>query len=199
MASPPKKPQTPAGRSRVRSGLDLPYQPGDAIPKPEVVERTGDSAWAQFNDLIDQQDAKFADTVPGMQQPFAASTQDPMFAPTRPIGLSAERNDASPDAIPATITLDVVMLEARKRNRVCPRPRRWLQVYEMLPNKHEVNGRQHPPPPMVGPVWNSEAPLAKRLCFREHLEWAERHGALIEVFAIMKSLTEEEWFHMDEA
>ena len=57
-------------------------------------------------------------------------------------------------------------------------------------------GAQHA---RIGAAWNTVAPLGKRLCFREHLEWAERQGVLVEVFALIKSLTEEEWFHMEDA
>lgn len=194
MAKPPQKPGRP------RTALDLPYEVGDLIPKPEVVERDGDSAWAMFNALVEQHDAKFADTVPGLPGniPFAPSTQDPAYAATKPMGLPTSKDGDAAPAI-AKLSLDLVMVEARRKNRVCPRPRRWQQLYDMLPGKTVVNGQPQPPAPTIGPAWNVVAPLAKRLCFREHLEWADRHGKLVEVFALMQSLTEEEWFHMEDA
>lgn len=196
MAKPPSK---PGSDKRPKTALDLPYQYGDLIPKPEVVEREGDSAWAMFKELADQHDAKFADTViGGPVAPFAPSTQDPAYAPTKPMGLPSTKDSERPAPIPK-LTLDIVMVEARRKNRVCPRPRRWQQLYDLLPNKQVVNGQAQPAPPVIGASWNSVAPLGKRLCFREHLEWAERHGVLIQVFALMKSLTEEEWFHMEDA
>ncbi len=196
MAKPPPK---PGHAKRPRTALDIPYEPGDLIPKPEVVEREGDSAWAMFNALSEQHDAKFADTVPGGSDvPFVHSTQDPAYAPTKPMGLPSTRDSDQPAPIPK-LTLDIVMVEARRKNRVCPRPRRWQQLYDMLPAKQMVNGMPHPPAPVIGPAWNAVAPLGKRLCFREHLEWAERHGMLVEVFALIQSLTEEEWFHMEDA
>lgn len=193
------KPPSKTSGKRPRTALDLPYEVGDLIPKPEVIERSGDSAWAMFNELSQQHDAKFADTVPGgVGIPFAPSTQDPAYAPTKPMGLPNTRNSEGPVAAPK-LTLDLVMVEARLKNRVCPRPRRWQQLYDLLPDKQLVNGMPQPPAPIIGPAWNAVAPLGKRLCFREHLEWAERHGKLVEVFALMKSLTEEEWFHMEDS
>ena len=196
MATPPKLP--PAKASGRSPALDAPFLPGDRIPVPEVVkESSSDTDWATFTELQQRQEAKFSDTVPGFMPPPFAPTQDPMYAATKPMGLPTTRDsDPPPPPAAAGVSFDVVMLEARKLNRVCPRPRRWQQLYEMLPGRKVVNGEQHPPPPILGPAWGAVPPLAKRLCFREHLEWADSHGELTPVFGFLKSLTEEEWLHM---
>ena len=90
------------------------------------------------------------------------------------------------------------MLVARKNNRVCPRPERWLELHALLPARETPRGIQNPSPPPTGPAWGLTAPLTKRLPFREHVEWAEGLGALENVMRFMQTMPEDGWLHMGE-
>ena len=162
-------------RSKKPSALDRPYVAGDSIPAPLAVERDSDTAWALFNDLTATHEAGFAATQPA------------------PIGLR-QQTPAAPPRAPQrkALTVDEVILESRRNNRVCPMPARWQQLYDMLPNKQ----RHQPPPPVIGAAWNVTPSMSKRMCLRDHIEWAGRHGVLEHVYAFLKVLQEDQWHHM---
>ena len=84
------------------------------------------------------------------------------------------------------------MVEARKNNRVCPKPEKWQQLYEMLPERKH----SEPAPPLLGAAWNNTSSIPKRMCFREHIEWAASHDCLQQIHSFMQSLPESDWHHM---
>lgn len=168
------------------------YLPGDPIPAPHALEKNSDSIWDLWHRTHSAHEASFADTAPAT----ASSTDpaDPRFAATEPAGLARAQPTARPaSALSARApTVDDAMTEARRNNRVCPLPDRWQELYEMLPNRKP----NRPTPPLVGPVWKATPSISKRMCLREHLEWAEASGNLVEVLEYMKQLPEDEWLHM---
>ena len=181
--------------SRKRSGppseLGQPYAPGDRIPTPDAVEKDTDSAWAMWSDVQASHEAKFADTTPESRPMKLGNGPDQRYAVTQPSPLVG---GAAPREAPAAkkITADDVMVEARRNNRVCPKPERWQQLFEMLPDKLP----KQPSAPLTGAAWTSTPSLSKRMSLREHIEWAETHGVLDQVFAFLKQLPENEWHHM---
>ena len=175
------------------SEFGQPYVPGDRIPTPEAVERNTDSAWAAWSEATADQEARFADTTPE-SVPMKLGGADPRYADTRPTGLGPRQSDARtmPPATPAS--LEDVMVEARKNNRVCPRPDHWQRLFTMLPDKLA----DRPAAPLIGAAWAPAPSLSKRMCMREHIEWAAAHGALDQVFAFLKQIPESEWHHMSD-
>jgi hypothetical protein len=176
-----------------RGGLDDPYIRGDALPAPVAVELNSDSAWQLWNEAHQQHEARFADTAPMPVAP--PPSVDRGYATTEPGGLMAASGPGQaaprgPKVKPPTV--DEAMLEARKNNRVCPIPARWQELYEMLPNRKP----NQPTPPLVGGPWLATPSISKRMCLREHLEWAESRGHLEPVLAFLKQLPETEWHHM---
>jgi hypothetical protein len=153
------------------------------------VEKDTDTTWAEFSDLEAVENRRFADTAPASHS--MRDPDDRAYAPTAPAPLQGLR--ARPAApVVRELTVVEVMVEARKNNRVCPKPAKWQQLFEMLPD------RQHsePAPPLVGAAWNATPSIPKRMCFREHIEWAASHGCLRQVFTFMKALPESDWHHM---
>jgi len=187
----PKLPPRPGG------GLDQPWHAADPIPVPEVVQNDSDTAWEMFDELARQQEARFAPTAPMTMPPGMLSAAEGAWAPTQPgarAPLQAARRAPQP-----LFTLDAAMLVARKNNRVCPHPVRWTEFFAMLPPRKTARGQQLPPAPVTGPAWDVTPALIKRLCFREHIEWAESAGLLEAAMAFMQSMREDEWLHMSEA
>lgn len=179
--------------------LDQPWEAGDSIPAPDVVQKESDSAWALWNEAHQQHERRFAQTAPATTPPLAP--EDLHWLPTQPAGmtsLTAPRTMAATRAAQPIFTLEAAMLVARRNNRVCPRPQRWIEFSALLPARRGVRGLQQPPAPSTGAAWKITPALTKRLCFREQIEWADRAGVLERVMAFMQSMPEEEWLHMGE-
>jgi hypothetical protein len=96
------------------------------------------------------------------------------------------------------VTLDQVLALSTQNGRVCPMPQKWNQLYELLPGRKRVGYGWEPPLPLILAAWHDTPALAKMLRLREHLEWADRHGALPAVAAFVESLHEQEWLHLGE-
>lgn len=170
-----------------------PYTPGDPIPSPVATEEDTDTAWAMFRDLAADENRKFSETLPASNS-MRLSPEERSYAPTVPAALQPQDAFRPSHFAPARQPLSVgeVIVEARRNNRVCPQPAFWQQLYDMLPDKQ----RSQPPVPMVGDAWLGTPSIPKRVCLRQHIEWADEHGALEPVFAFMKGLSEDQWLHM---
>lgn len=149
-----------------------------APPVPEATEG-GESLWDAWQEESRRLDLAFAPTQPSHLAPLAPEPREPA-RPPRDHPLSA----------------DALMVEARRHNRVCPHPPLWQRLYE------ELEGDRHedlPPPPTQPWMWSKLSSLQKRLRFREHIDWAERHRKLAVVAAFMDTLVEPDWLHMGES
>ena len=188
-------------RKPAPAGLDAPYIRGDALASTVAIELNSDVAWDMFQEAQAAQEAKFAATAP-MQMPLpspAPASADPRFAETEPATLRAEYGGVQPPDGPRglkvkPLTVDDAMTEARKNNRVCPVPARWQELYDRLPGRKATQ----PTPPLVGASWKATPSISKRMCLREHLEWAEAKGCLVAVMLYLRALPETEWHHMGE-
>lgn len=83
----------------------------------------------------------------------------------------------------------------RRDQRVCPQPQRWQMLWEMLPNRRQVDGRWQPSPPLILAAWHFSSDGEKMRRLDEHLEWAERHGAIDAVADYLHNLDEGDWHH----
>ena len=54
------------------------------------------------------------------------------------------------------------------------------------------------PPPVQPWMWATLSNLQRRLHFREHIEWADRHGKLEVLANYVASFAEPDWVHMGE-
>ena len=143
----------------------------DANRALEVVEKDTDTSWAMFQAIAGQQERGFEKT-----QPTALEGQ-------------AARAEA-----PAIVTLDDVLVEVRRNNRVCPLPTVWVRIHALLPNKPP----HLPPVPATRDAWSRTPGLQKRARLREHLEWAAAQGVLPQIHEVLRALPENKWHHMGE-
>jgi hypothetical protein len=178
-------PQGPAHRRP--PNFDETYIPGDPIPVAEASERNTDTVWALWSDLVAGETA-FPDTV-AMTGRDSAPMPLPASAATRP---------RVPPGSHASSTLEAVMLEARRNNRVCPQLAKWQQLCQMLTAKSQHIPDVEPALSLLVPAWMETSPLTKRMHFREHVEWAGAHGCIEDVYAFLKRLPEQHWLHMGE-
>jgi len=94
-------------------------------------------------------------------------------------------------------TLHSLIAYCRDNNRVCPMPKSWNALFEMLPNRRRTALGWEPPLPLILEAWeHTPAPL-KTLRVVEHLEWAAAQGALDDVARFLRGLPEAEWLHAD--
>jgi len=92
-------------------------------------------------------------------------------------------------------TFDEVLAEAQKNDRICPQPRKWDQLYKMLPKRRGKDGKREPALPLILAAWWHAPAYAKIDRLREHIEWADNHGCLDEVYAFLRALPEDDWLH----
>ncbi len=95
-------------------------------------------------------------------------------------------------------TTESLIAYCREKNRVCPMPRPWNKLYEMLPNRTRVGAGWQPPPPLILAAWHETPGMLKMLRLAEHIEWAGNHGALESVARFLRELREDDWFHRGE-
>ncbi|MBI5276165.1 MAG: hypothetical protein HY854_06865 [Burkholderiales bacterium] len=169
---------------------------GNTVPAGDVKELGDETGWAAWNDALEKSDKQFAPTAPGTS--IMPPGVDRRYAKTEPAALSPLRDGKGPPAGAAkarALSANEVMVEARKNNRVCPKQRRWAELFGQFPQW--VPGSDDlPSPPLTGDSWLRTPALAKRMAFRDHIEWCEKHGCLQQMLAFVKGLPEEEWHHM---
>ena len=139
----------------------------DLGPLPDVVESDTDTSWRMFLELQAQHASGFEPTEPSSLAPLAA--------------------ESAPQ-----LTVEQLMVEARRLNRVCPKDRPWQQLWAMLRNATAAE----PPAAIVAPESARTPQLVRRVRFRDQVEWAERHGQLQLVWDFMQNLAEDDWAHM---
>jgi len=148
------------------------------LPVPDVKEG-GESVWEVWNEESRRMDLAFAPTQPSEVVPLTGRNEEASLPPRHS----------------GPWTGDDVMVLARRNNRVCPRPALWAALYLLLEGDHYADLA---PPPTQAWQWSKLSNLQKRLRFREHIEWADRHGKLDAMARYMESLAEPDWVHMGE-
>lgn len=93
-------------------------------------------------------------------------------------------------------TLQEVLAETQKNNRVCPQPMQWKELYDLLPEKRRKGTGWEPPLPLILAAWWDTPAVAKMLRLREHIEWAAEHSCLDQVYSFLTQLLESEWHHV---
>ena len=86
----------------------------------------------------------------------------------------------------------------RENGRACPQPTVWNDFYEILDNKPYASAVEKPSLPLILAAWHETPGLLKMLRLAEHIEWAEKHGCLDEVADYLRSLPEEDLYHIDD-
>ena len=156
--------------SKAKAGHAPAALPG-AQAEVEVVEKSSDTSWAMFQALQGQSERG--------------------FVRTRPTKLAAVA-EAKP--LQEEVTVDDVLVEIRRNNRVCPLPAIWQRLYAYLPN----TGPHLAKVPASPAEWEQVPSLEKRARLREHIEWAAAQGVLPQVFQALRKLPEKRWLHMGE-
>jgi hypothetical protein len=94
--------------------------------------------------------------------------------------------------------VDRLIAYCRENNRVCPSPKAWHQLWEMLPDRRRTGPTWKPALPLIIAAWHETAAMLKMVRLAEHINWAEEHNALPDVEAFLRGLREDEWHHLGE-
>jgi hypothetical protein len=97
-----------------------------------------------------------------------------------------------------TETAESLIQYCREKGRVCPQPKLWQKLWEMLPNKKQVGASWQPTVPLILAAWHETPAQFKMVRLAEHIEWAEAHSALDKATAFLRDLREEDWHHIGE-
>lgn len=84
---------------------------------------------------------------------------------------------------------------SRENGRVCPQPSLWNDLWNMLPERHQIGAGWEPPLPLILGAWHYASNLEKMARLAEHIQWADKHGKLAEASAFLRRLAESEWYH----
>jgi hypothetical protein len=139
------------------------------------VREGGESLWEAWQDESRRMDLGFAQTQPSDLAPLTSESFSATPQPQSPGG---------------PWTVDDVLALAGRNNRVCPRPALWFALYLLLEGARYTDLRR---PPMHSSMLSS---MNRRLQFREHIKWADRHGKLEELAEYIASLAEPDWIHL---
>ncbi|MDB5898880.1 MAG: hypothetical protein JWP22_1070 [Ramlibacter sp.] len=139
----------------------------------EVRERNADTGWALFQALQNQHERGFDETA-------RTGLPEDALAGQRPVH--------------GELTVDDVLVEVRRNNRVCPVPGAWQKLFDYLPNKTSDLA----PAPRTPEEWMQSPPMQKRAMLRSHIEWAAAQGVLKNVHKALVALPEDKWHHMGE-
>jgi hypothetical protein len=93
-------------------------------------------------------------------------------------------------------SVESLVAYCRENGRVCPIPQVWNQLWEMLPNRTRAGNGWNPSLPLILAAWHDTPAILKMLRLAEHIEWAAQHGALEVVAKYLRSLPEDQWFHL---
>lgn len=90
-------------------------------------------------------------------------------------------------------TLEELIAEANKGQRVCPQPMIWNQIWELLPGRRRNGVGWEPPLPLILAAWWETSDNEKRSRFHSHLQWACEHGAIEPVASLISAMKPEDW------
>jgi hypothetical protein len=94
------------------------------------------------------------------------------------------------------ITLQHVFDESAKNNRVCPQPRKWNELYEILADKRRKGIGWEPALPLILAAWWDTPAISKIRRLQEHIQWAADHDCLTEVYDFLHALSDDDWHHV---
>lgn len=138
----------------------------DLGPLPEVVESDSETLWKMFIELDEQHTSSFTKTQPSGITPLSGDEH----------------------RLPGGYSVQEVMGEARRHNRVCPTEAEWQRLHAIL--GHDA------PASLAGSELKKTPALQRRIRLRDQVEWAAVKGRLLEVMDFLQGLREDQWMHM---
>ena len=95
-------------------------------------------------------------------------------------------------------TLEQLITYCKDKNRICPQPQLWNEMWNKLNDKKQIGARWQPTLPLILAAWYEASPFSKQQRLMQHLDWADSHDQLKEITDFLTSLNEEQWFHLED-
>tara|TARA_Y100001934_G_scaffold260783_1_gene333416 strand:- start:2044 stop:2340 length:297 start_codon:yes stop_codon:yes gene_type:complete len=91
---------------------------------------------------------------------------------------------------------DELLARILVNGRVCPKPQKWNELWELLPNRERrAEGGWNPPLPLILAAWWDASNYEKASRLKAHIDWASKHDCMEQVEEFLINLTEEDWHH----
>jgi hypothetical protein len=74
----------------------------------------------------------------------------------------------------------------------------WNQLWELLPDRKRVGLGWQPPLPLILAAWWETTDQDKQQRLLKHIHWAYDHGVLEKINQYLRSLSENQWHHLNE-
>ena len=82
-----------------------------------------------------------------------------------------------------------------RHNIVCPKPIKWNELWQMLPEKERVGVGWRPALPLILASWYESSNSQKHERFLSHINYAEEKGVLDQVDKFIRSLKDDQWIY----
>jgi len=99
------------------------------------------------------------------------------------------------DKLPTTYEVEALLHYCARSRRVCPTPRVWDRLWQLLPERERSKGSWEPLPPLILAAWHVSTDLDKRCRLTTHIHWAASHGSFSVVEAFLRALSEDQWHY----
>ena len=93
--------------------------------------------------------------------------------------------------------LSELLKYVKSDGRICPQPKYWNEMWEMLPDKKREGNGWDPPLPLILGAWWHTSDMEKMMRLRQHIEYAAGKGALDEIDDFLRNLALYQW-HKDD-
>lgn len=89
--------------------------------------------------------------------------------------------------------VEVFKEECRAKERVCPVPMKWNDLFKLIKRKTDKKGLALP---LILAAWHDTPNLLKMMRFEEHIKFAYDNGEFENIKRFLDNLTEEQWHHL---
>lgn len=96
------------------------------------------------------------------------------------------------------MTTDQLLDYVKEDNRVCPKPQRWNELWNLLPDRESVRNGWNPPLPLILAAWYETTDVQKQERLATHIRFAAEKGVLERIEVFIKSLSPEDWIYEGE-
>ena len=78
-------------------------------------------------------------------------------------------------------------------------PKQWNTLFNRLANTRQLaSGGWEPALPLILAAWHETSSFEKQARFKEHIQWALEQNQIEQIGIYLRSLGEEDWYHIDE-
>lgn len=95
------------------------------------------------------------------------------------------------------MSLENLIQRLRSEKKICPQPKSWNKLYELLPNKKREGSGWKPSLPLILAAWYDTSDLEKWDRFISHIKYGLDYGLEDELLQFINSLKDEDWHFGD--